>query len=321
MPQPPYDDMVVVLTGATSGIGRAAAAEFDRRGSKLVLAARDAEELERLAASCRTEVEVCPTDVGEADEVEQLADRAVARFGRIDTWVNNAAVMAYGEFDAIPTDIFERVIRTNLLGQIHGSRAAVRQFREQGAGVLINVGSLWARVTSPLVSPYVVSKHGVRALSECIDGELVDEPDIHVAVIHPGAVDTPIFDHAANFLGRGLRPVWPIFVPSYVAEGIVECARKPKREVTYGKLARALELLYATSRPLYRRISPGMFMGATFTKESVPQGCGTVLEPQGDQQISGDWRSSRKGDLARAFVGAVKGALLGLFGRADRLKP
>jgi NAD(P)-dependent dehydrogenase (short-subunit alcohol dehydrogenase family) len=131
----------------------------------------------------------------------------VERFGRIDVWVNNAGVILYGRFEDTPAEDFERVVRTNLLGQVHGARAALRQFRAQGRGVLINMGSVWGRVSSPQVSAYVASKHAVRAFSECLRQELRNDPGIEVATMLPQAADTPIFRHAGNYTGRQVCPM------------------------------------------------------------------------------------------------------------------
>jgi NAD(P)-dependent dehydrogenase (short-subunit alcohol dehydrogenase family) len=316
--------MVVVITGATSGVGRTAATTFAREGACLVLAGRDERAVAEVERACRAEGAEAigvPTDVGVEEQVEALAQAAIERFGRFDTWVNNAAVMAYGEFSEIPSEVFDRVIRTNLLGTSYGSRAALAHFRERGTGVLINVSSLWGRITSPLVGPYVASKHAVRALSEVIHAELADEPGIEVATILPSATDTPIFDNSGNFTGRRLRPVWPISSARYVADGIVACAQNPKREVTYGRLGRLLEVLYAVVPPLYRRVAPGLFIGGTVKDEPEEPSSGNVLEPAGVHKPTGGWRESRRGELARAFFGAAWGGILGLFGRASRLEP
>jgi short-subunit dehydrogenase len=316
--------MVVVITGATSGVGRTAATTFAREGACLVLAGRDERALAEVERACRAEGAEAigvPTDVGVEEQVEALARAAIERFGRFDTWVNNAGVMAYGEFSEVPSDVFDRVIRTNLLGTSYGSRAALAHFRERGTGVLINASSLWGRITSPLVGPYVASKHAVRALSEVIHSELADEPGIEVATILPSATDTPIFENSGNFTGRRLRPVWPISSARYVADGIVACAQNPKREVTYGRLGRLLEVLYAIAPPLYRRVAPGLFIGGTVKDEPEEHSAGNVLEPRGSHSPSGGWRSTRRKELVRAFLGAAWGGVLGLFGRAARLKP
>ncbi|HET6548835.1 MAG TPA: SDR family NAD(P)-dependent oxidoreductase, partial [Solirubrobacter sp.] len=285
-----------------------AALALDRCGVRLVLAARSDAPLEAVAAQCGEALAV-PTDVRDEAAVAAL----VERFGRIDTWVNCAGVIAYGRFLDVPGDVFRTVIETNLMGQVHGARAALPVFRRQGEGVLINMASVWGRVTSPDVSAYVTSKFAVRAFSQCLRQELLDAPRIEVATILPSPVDTPIFSLAANYAGRATRPIPPVSDPQRIARGIVACARSPKREVTYGPLGRVLELLHSFAPPLYLRIAPSAFMAGNFAGRETPPTPGNVLEPRPDAAaIDGGWRRHHRRELADALLAAAGGALKGL---------
>src|SRR5690349_14581618 len=145
MPRP-LEEAVVGVTGASSGIGRAAALRLARRGSSLALCARSEGPLATLAAECEAdgaEVLHLALDVADEEAVEALAAATVERFGRLDVWVNNAGTIAYGGFEEIPSEVFRRIVETNLMGQVHGARAALRRFRAQGSGVLINMSSVW----------------------------------------------------------------------------------------------------------------------------------------------------------------------------------
>ncbi|MET0557247.1 MAG: SDR family NAD(P)-dependent oxidoreductase [Solirubrobacterales bacterium] len=314
MPRP-LEEAVVAITGASSGIGRAAALRFARRGSRLALCARAEAPLREVAAECEAagaEVLVRALDVADEDAVEAFAAATVERFGRLDVWVNNAGVIAYGEFGEIPSDVFRAVIETNLMGQVHGARAALRRFRAQDEGVLINMSSVWGRVSSPLVSPYVISKNAVRSLSECLCGELANRPGIQVTTMAPQAVDTPIFDHGGNYSGRRLRPIPPMLAVEEVAAGIEACAESPKREVNYGRAGRLLEVLYALVPPLYRRLAHGAFTRGTLAAGSAPAEPGNVLAPHPPHVAEGFWRGRRRASLRRAFLGAAAGAVGGL---------
>jgi short-subunit dehydrogenase len=307
---------VVVITGASSGIGRAAAHAFAARRSKLVLAARAGEPLDEVAEECRragAEALAITTDVRDEGAVLGLADHAVERFGRIDVWVNCAGVIVYGGFEQVPSDVFRNVIETNLFGQVHGARAALPHFRARATGVLINMSSVWGRVTTPDVSAYVTSKFAVRAFSECLHEELRDVPGIDVATMLPAAVDTPIFARAANYAGRRVRPIPPLLDPVVVAQGIVKCAERPKREVTYGRVARGLELLHALIPGLYQRLAPPAFTAGNYGARPAERTAGSVSSPRGGYAVHGGWRAHRRRTLADAALAAASGAVRGLW--------
>lgn len=246
---------VIVLTGASSGFGKGAAREFALRGASLVLAARRNELLDELAAECQTlggKALSVPTDVSECGEVEKLSDTTLAEFGRIDIWINNAGVGALGRFEEVPLEDHIKVIETDLLGVVYGSYCAMRQFRKQGKGTLINIASVVGKVPAPYCSSYVAAKHGVIGLSAALRQELTenDITDIRVCTVMPTTFDTPFFDHSANYLGRETEPIPPVYEPERVVEVILRLATDPEDEVTVGSAAKVMALAH--------QIAPGL---------------------------------------------------------------
>jgi short-subunit dehydrogenase len=231
---------VVVITGASSGFGKGVAEKFAREGADLVLAARREALLEDLARDCRkhgARAVSVPTDVGQLGEVEALAEAAVRAFGGIDIWINNAGVATYGTFSDSPLEEHEQVIRTNLLGTMYGSDVALRQFRKQGYGTLINVASFAGIAAFPFGASYSASKHGIRGLDVALrqELELSGQNGIHVCTISPTSMDTPFFQHAANHTGRPVRPMPPVYDPKLVIDAIYKAALKPKAEIVVGR--------------------------------------------------------------------------------------
>jgi NAD(P)-dependent dehydrogenase (short-subunit alcohol dehydrogenase family) len=275
-------DAVVVITGASSGIGEATALAMASEGATLSLSARGQDALERVSEDCRrrgARVLAVPTDVADEPSVAELARRTAEELGRIDVWVNNAGVILYGRLEDTPGDAYRRVIEVNLFGQINGAKAAVPYFRRQGAGVLINLSSVWGRVTSPYVGAYVTSKFGVRAFSECLRQELVDAHDIHVVTILPQAVDTPMWKRAANFSGRKVRALPLAKPPEEIAKRIVWCSEDPKREVTDRRAGRLLEFANAAAPKVWSRLVPRMFDRLGFDEGVSPDTPGNLFEP------------------------------------------
>jgi NAD(P)-dependent dehydrogenase (short-subunit alcohol dehydrogenase family) len=314
----PLGDAVVVITGASSGIGRAAAVRFAHHGASVVLAARDGAALRDVAEQCLAaggQAEVAPTDVTDEAAVQRLAARAVERFGRLDVWVNNAGVIMYGRFEDVSSDDFRRVIEGQPLrsGPRRSRRApALPPAAQRGAH---QMSSVWGRVASPQVSAYVTSKFAVRAFSHCLRYELADLPDVHVATILPQAVDTPIFDHAANHAGRRARPIPPLVDPGTVAEGILHCARDPRPEITYARSGRALELLHVALPRLYDRVAPAMFTDGSFAEAHSPEHPDGNLHRPLPGSVTGGWKDERRRVLWRALDNAITGGLRGLAGR------
>jgi NAD(P)-dependent dehydrogenase (short-subunit alcohol dehydrogenase family) len=310
---------VVVITGASSGIGRVTAHRFAREGARLVLAARSADSLEEVAAECRArggEALVVVTDVSDERQVDALAFAANAHFGRIDVWVANASVFSYGPFEDTPPDVFRQVIETNLFGVVYSARAALPFFRAQGRGSLVITSSLFGKVTAPYVAPYTVSKHATFALAQVLQEELKGTK-IRVSAVLPATIDTPIYQHSADSPGLEMHPLPPLVTPQRVAKAIVRASRPhgPRAKVvgsTQGSLIAfndlAPETYKSTVRPAMR------IMGMRRTDS--PQRYGNVFEPGGaTNSETGGWAKRRRWRLLLA-----SGGVLAVFGVVRALR-
>ena len=224
---------VVVITGASSGIGRAAALEFSRAGCRVVLAARRLDALEETATLCREHggvAHVVTTDVTVESDLRRVRDEALARWGRIDVWVNNAGTTYFARLDEGELAAHRRVIDTNLIAPMMAARLVLPVFRQQHAGTLINVGSVLSLVGQTFVPAYVVSKFGLRGLSEAVRADVADIPGIQVSTVLPYAVDTPHFQDAGNATGKRPHPMPFVQEPEEVARVIVDVAARPRRQ-------------------------------------------------------------------------------------------
>jgi NAD(P)-dependent dehydrogenase (short-subunit alcohol dehydrogenase family) len=292
-------DAVVVITGASSGIGRAAAHVFAKSGATLALAARREQPLNEAAEEARNlgaRAVAVPTDVTDAEAVEALARMAVENFGRIDVWVNNAAVTLFAPFEEAPMEAYRRVIETNLFGYIHGARAALRYFREQGSGVLVNNASMVARAGQPYTSAYVLTKFAIRGLGECLRQELLNAPDIHVCTVLPASIDTPLFQHAANYTGRAIRAMPPVYSAAAVARAIARLAERPRREVFVGNAGRMTAIQKMMAPGLTERMLASMVDRNHFQDRPAPPSAGNLFEPMdGRHAVSGGWRPASAG--------------------------
>jgi short-subunit dehydrogenase len=213
------------------------------------------------------QAEAVVTDVAEAEQVERLAQRAVDRFGRIDTWVNNAAVSIYAPADQLEPAEMERLIAVNLLGTMYGARAAIPHLRAQGGGTIINVGSALSDRAVPLQSAYVASKHGIAGFSEALRLEMEHEgTDIDVVLIMPSSMNTPLFNFARSKLGIQPMPVPPVYEPRVVAEAILHAAQHGGREIVVGGWGKLLTIAQWLSPSLLDRY---MLQGGRAWKQQV----------------------------------------------------
>lgn len=275
-------DRVVLITGASSGIGRATARALARDGSQLVLASRSLQALEEVRGECEAEgaeVALVPTDVGNGAAVDSLFETAVARFGRVDAVVHSAAVVAYGRFDEVPAEVFDQVQSTNFLGTANVARTALRLFTEQQQGSLVVVGSLLGKISTPLLSSYVSGKWAVHALVRALQIEARGTPGIGVSLVSPGGVDTPIYVQSGSYTGRVGQPPPPVDAPEKVARAVVRAIDRPRRESSVG-LANPLMVTGFRLLPgVFDFLAGPMMTWLALSSERVDANSGNVFAP------------------------------------------
>jgi short-subunit dehydrogenase len=242
----PVEEQVLVITGASSGIGLTTARLAAKRGASVVLAARNERALERAAADIEaaggTAIHV-PCDVADERDVEHVATVAEREFGRIDTWVNNASAGLYAKLTEVGTDDARRLFDVTFWGVVNGCQTAVSRLRERG-GAIVNVGSGLSDRAMPLQGIYTAAKHAVKGYTDTLRMELeADRVPIAVSLVKPSSIDTPFFRHARNYMDVEPAPAPPVYAPELVAEAILACAERPTRDVYVGGAARTVGMM------------------------------------------------------------------------------
>lgn len=293
----PLAEQVVVITGASSGIGLVTARTAARAGAKVLMVARSEDVLRDLVAELQREgcrVEAKAADVGDRTGVEAAAAYAVEVFGRIDTWVNDAGVAIYAKLADTPLDEHERLFRNNYFGVVNGCQAAIPHLRANG-GALITVGSVASDMPSPVMGAYSASKHAVKAYVETLRMELQqDGAPISVTLVKPAGIDTPIGQHAANHEGGEAQIPPPVYDPQFVADAILDAAVHPRRDITVGGAGRAQVLFSQHFPALYELLAPLAAKGFVDRNKSQPEPSNLKWGVRAGQERSGEHPAARK---------------------------
>lgn len=318
----------VVITGASSGIGAATAEAFAAKGARLVLAARNGDALEVVAARCRSagsQVLTLPTDVTDAEAVARLAGRAREWLGEIDLWFSNVGVGVIGKFQEVPIAAHRQVIESNLIGHLNDAHAVLPIFLRQERGTFVNMISIGGFVAAPWAVAYTASKFGLRGMSEALRGEVARYPNIHICDVYPTFVDTPAIRHAGNYAG-GRASVPPgVLDPRTVAKAVVRLADHPRNTTAVGAPAVIMKVAAHLAPNLRAALMSG-FMERYFSKsDPAPTTDGNLFSPPSDDgQIDGGFRWPDRRRKAATIAGAlglaaVAGGVL-IAGRHNRRK-
>jgi NADP-dependent 3-hydroxy acid dehydrogenase YdfG len=299
----PLDQQVIVITGASSGIGLATAEAAAKAGAKLVLAARSGQTLEEIVQRIKADggqAIYVIADVADRQQVQRIADAALQKFGRIDTWVNDAGVSIYGRLDEVSDEDSRRLFETNFWGVVNGSLAALPHLKTQG-GALINVGSEVSEAVVPLQGMYSASKHAVKGFTDALRVEIeeVDDAPVSITLIQPTAVDTPYPQHARNYMTEEPKLPTPQIKPEKVADAILKAAVKHERDVKVGGGA----VLNTT----LGKIAPGLGDKASAMQvdrqqyhEPPRNPEGTLYKPGESGQTHGSGGVEKEGELEKA---------------------
>lgn len=283
----PLAEQVIVITGATSGHGLCTAQMAAAKGAKVMLAARDEAALKKVCANISAKggtADYVVTDVAQEEQMQRLADETIARFGRFDSWVNNAGIGVYAQVFDLELEDHRLVFETNYWGVVHGSVIAARHFRDtRRPGALINVGSINSDLAGPILASYNASKHAVKGFTDSFRIELqMNEEPVSVTLIQPSAIGTPFPQNARNTTGYQARLPQPIYAPEVVARAILDAAQTPRRNVVVGGAGK-VQIFGSHAFPnLFDKIAASMADKLVDRDRRIPEQEGNLRKPQGN---------------------------------------
>jgi len=282
-------EQIIVITGASSGIGLCTAQRAADQGARLVLVARNEKALKEICDRLNADKEISTyvvADVGNEDEVQHVADVAIEKFGRFDTWINNAGVLVYSELKDLPTEDHKRIFQTNYWGTVYGSQVAQSHFKQhRDGGVIINIASINAQMPVSILGAYSASKAAVKAYSDVLRMELSHEKaPIAVTVVMPSGISTPISEHAPSYTGEEGKVMPPLYDPILVADAILTAAQKNIRDVTIGEAGK-INILAWTALPSVMGKFIGWFLPKAQSTGEEPTEHNNLYSPARDGQI------------------------------------
>jgi short-subunit dehydrogenase len=288
----PLHEQVMVITGASSGIGLATSLAAAKKGAKVVLASRNKEALQKAEQQIKSaggKATHVVADVGKREDVQKIADAAIEEFGRIDTWVNNAGLSIYGRLDEISEEDNRRLFDTNFWGVVSGSLIAAKHMRNRG-GAIINLGSVLSDVSIPLQGMYSTTKHAVKGFTDALRVELEeDKAGVSVTLIKPSAINTPYPQHAKNYTENELTLPPPVYAPEEVANAILHTATHQQRDLMVGSGGRMMSSMNKYAPGFMDWVSEKMMTKQQTTDRPAMHKDGSLHKHGEDGQIHGNY--------------------------------
>lgn len=294
------EGLTVVITGASSGFGKGVAQRLAAEGANVVLAARRTHMIEALAQEIGPHAIAVTTDISKEEDVSRLIEAALTAFGRVDVWFNNAGLGALGSFTEIPLRDQLRMVETNLFGMMIGSRIALRHFKENRRGTLINMASFISEVPMPFGAVYSATKRGIAGLTAGLHQEIKLEgyDDIHISSVHPWVTDTPWTAHAGNYTGHQID-VWPMDDPEIVIDAVVGLIGKPAEKVEVGIKSKAAVIGHAVMPGFTDRMTGRILWKLIQAAPAAENTSGSLHESSSEgSEVSGGNRDKRRNRAA-----------------------